>query len=86
MSGKIHILRAPRFSARNITVNPNGTILLRYKLKHGLDARLAHVMIRSTRWSWLNAWAMQIAKRRGMKKGNRSAGSSLGCDHASHLE
>jgi hypothetical protein len=24
--------------------------------------------LRSTRWSWLKAWAMQIAGRRGMKK------------------
>ena len=30
---KFDMLRTPRFSARNITVNPNGTILLRYKLK-----------------------------------------------------
>ena len=24
--------------------------------------------VRSTRWSWLEAWAMQIARRRGIKK------------------
>jgi len=24
--------------------------------------------VRSTRWSWLKAWAMQIVKRRGMKR------------------
>ena len=29
----------------------------------------AHIMlVRSTRWSWLKAWAMKIAKKRGMKK------------------
>ncbi len=29
----------------------------------------AHIMlVRSTRWSWLKAWAMQIARRRGLKK------------------
>ena len=28
----------------------------------------AQSMLRSTKWSWLKAWAMQIAKRRGMKK------------------
>ena len=29
----------------------------------------AHIMlVRSTKWSWLKAWAMQIAKRRGIKK------------------
>jgi transposase len=26
------------------------------------------LLVRSTRWSWLKAWAMQIARRRGMKK------------------
>ena len=26
------------------------------------------LLIRSTRWCWLKAWAMQIARRRGMKK------------------
>jgi hypothetical protein len=25
-------------------------------------------MLRSKKWSWLKAWAMQIATRRGMKK------------------
>jgi hypothetical protein len=24
--------------------------------------------MRSTKWSWLKAWAMQIARRRGIKK------------------
>ena len=26
------------------------------------------VLVRSTKWSWLKAWAMQIARRRGMKR------------------
>jgi len=26
------------------------------------------LLVRSTKWSWLKAWAMQIARRRGMKK------------------
>jgi transposase len=26
------------------------------------------LLVRSTRWSWLKAWAMQIARRRGMSK------------------
>ena len=26
------------------------------------------LLVRSTKWSWLRAWAMQIAKRRGMKR------------------
>ena len=29
----------------------------------------AHIMlVRSTKWSWLKAWATQIARRRGLKK------------------
>src|SRR6187431_2280172 len=29
----------------------------------------AHIMlVRSTKWSWLKAWALQIARRRGLKK------------------
>ena len=28
----------------------------------------AQSMVRSKKWSWLKAWAMQIARRRGMKK------------------
>src|SRR5262249_43999073 len=28
----------------------------------------AQSMLRSAKWSWLKAWAMQIARRRGMKK------------------
>jgi len=26
------------------------------------------MLLRSTKWSWLKAWAMQIARRRGMKR------------------
>jgi transposase len=26
------------------------------------------MLVHSTRWSWLKAWAMTIAKRRGMKR------------------
>ena len=28
----------------------------------------AQSMLRSKKWSWLKAWAMPIARRRGMKK------------------
>jgi hypothetical protein len=38
----------------------------------GLDVGAAYEaaksMARSKKWSWLKAWAMQIARRRGMKK------------------
>ena len=26
------------------------------------------MLVRSTRWSWLKAWAMQVARRCGLKK------------------
>src|SRR5690349_8468051 len=26
------------------------------------------MLVRSTRWSWLKAWSMQVARRRGMKR------------------
>ena len=26
------------------------------------------MLVRSTKWSWLKAWAMKVAKHRGMKK------------------
>jgi hypothetical protein len=26
------------------------------------------MLVRSTKWSWLKAWAMKIARQRGMKK------------------
>ena len=32
-------------------------------------------MLRSKKWSWLKAWAMQIARRRGDKKGDRGPGT-----------
>jgi hypothetical protein len=43
------------------------------------------MLLRSTRWSWLKAWAMQIARRRGMKESDRRSGAAVGRDHASHL-
>ena len=46
----------------------------------------AQVMLtRTNKWSWLKAWAMQIARRRGMKKGDRGSGTPLGRDPAPHL-
>ena len=45
----------------------------------------AQAMMRSKKWSWLKAWAMQIARRRGMQKGDRRAGAPTGRDHAPHL-
>jgi hypothetical protein len=40
----------------------------------------AHIMlVRLAKWSWLKAWAMKIAKHRGMKKAIRGAGASVDC-------
>jgi transposase len=45
----------------------------------------AHIMlVRLAKWSWLKAWAMKIARHRGMKKAI-VAGASVGRDHAPHL-
>ena len=44
----------------------------------------AQSMLRSKKWSWLKASAMQIARRRGIKKA-RSTGAPVGRDHAPHL-
>ena len=45
----------------------------------------AQVMItRVQKWSWLKAWAMNVAKRRGQRR-PLSRGTPIGGDHASHL-
>jgi transposase len=45
----------------------------------------AQSMLYSKKWSWLKAWAMQIARRRRDEKGDRGPSASVGCDHAPHL-
>jgi len=43
----------------------------------------AHIMlVRSTRWSWLRAWAMKIAKTPGRKK---AVVALARCDYAPHV-
>ena len=45
----------------------------------------AHIMlVRSVKWSWLKAWAMQIARRRGMKRQSRP-GVPIGRGSAPHM-
>ena len=47
----------------------------------------AQVMLtRVKKWSWLKAWAMNVAKRRGRQKSDRRACPPTGGDHASHVE
>jgi transposase len=41
-----------------------GDEMMRVMLYEAAQSMLVH----SARWSWLKAWAMQIARRRGMKK------------------
>ena len=43
------------------------------------------MLVRSTKWSWLKAWAMQIARRRGMKKAIVALARRLAVDHAPYL-
>jgi len=38
------------------------------EMMRGVLYEAAQAMMRSKKWSWLKAWAMQIARRRGMKK------------------
>ena len=46
----------------------------------------AQVMLtRSTKWSWLKAWAMKVARHRGHEEGDRRAGAADGGRHAPHV-
>jgi hypothetical protein len=42
------------------------------------------LLVRTSKWSWLKAWAMKIARHRGVK-GDRGLGTPAGFDHAPHL-
>ena len=44
----------------------------------------AQSMMHSKKWSWLKAWAMQIARRRGMNKAIVAPGTPAGRDYAPH--
>jgi transposase len=46
------------------TISRCGDDMMRMMLYEAAQSML----VRSTRWSWLKAWAMKIARRRGMKK------------------
>src|SRR5881275_242545 len=49
---------------RNGRISRCGDEMMRVMLYEAAQSML----LRSTKWSWLKAWAMQIARRRGMKK------------------
>jgi len=49
---------------RSGAISRCGDEMMRTALYEAAQVMLVH----STRWSWLKAWAMQIAKRRGMKR------------------
>ena len=43
------------------------------------------MLVRTAKWSWLKAWAMKIARHRGMKKAIVALARRLAVIHASHL-
>src|SRR6201982_571276 len=43
------------------------------------------MLLRSAKWSWLKAWAMQIARRRGMKRAIVGTGATASRDPAPYL-
>ena len=49
---------------RSGAISRCGDEMMRTMLYEAAQSMLLH----STRWSWLKAWAMQIARHRGMKK------------------
>ena len=51
-------------SERNGAISKCGDEMMRVMLYEAAQI----LLVRSTRWSWLKAWAMQVARRRGMKK------------------
>jgi hypothetical protein len=55
--------------------------MMRMMLYEGAQSMLLH----SAKWSWLKAWAMKIARHRGMKKAIVASGASVGRDHAPHV-
>jgi transposase len=59
--------RAPKYQSgeidRNGRISRCGDEMMRVMLYEA-----AQSMLRSKKWSWLKAWAMQVARRRGMKK------------------
>src|SRR5215831_118137 len=48
-------------SRPNLSAKPDAKNASKYEAAQSM-------LVRSTRWSWLKAWAMQIAKRRGIKR------------------
>jgi len=60
-------------------------IALRDEMMRSMLYEAAQAMLRSKKWSWLKAWAMQIARRRGMKKAIVALARRLAVIIASHL-
>lgn len=51
-----------------------GDAMMRTALYEAANSMLS----RTTRWSWLKAWAMQVAKRRGRKRAKVALARRLG--------
>ncbi len=43
-------------------------VIADYDAQSAVERELALRIARSAKWSWLKAWAMKIARHRGMKK------------------
>jgi hypothetical protein len=44
------------------------------------------MLTRVQKWSWLKAWALNVAKRGGLRESHRCIGTALGHRHASDVE
>src|SRR5262245_39705995 len=61
--------KQPAVPAAYLVKDPRFKPLWRwYEMMRVMLYEAAQSMLRSKKWSWLKAWAMQIARRRGMKK------------------
>ena len=65
---------------RNGRISRSGDEMMRVMLYEA-----AQSMLRSKKWSWLKAWAMQNRQASRDEKGDRGPGTPVGCDHAPHM-
>jgi len=83
--GAVFGLTPSRYQSGEIN-RPGATSKCGDKMMRVMLYEAAQIMpVRSTKWFWLKAWAMKIARHRGMKEGDRGAAAPVGGDHAPHL-
>jgi hypothetical protein len=70
VSGHFENVRLFRELARRYAVSAADDLaFLSCNLMRAIIYEAAHIpLVRSVKWSWLKAWAMNIARRRGLKK------------------